>query len=228
MLALYCFLACLSYSTVTGSAWSVNIPLNFGPFTQCSSSDYLNNYLPGGECRNTYQFCLFLFAVLVVPLSLLNLKEQAIVQFSLGVLRFVTLGAIIVFCLANILMGHVVDVSVKTSNETCPGNDEWINMTSATNVTSMTEIVTRFSFTNWVVGIPVIAYAFILHQGIPGLTHPIKEKLWLRGFFNVLFITTTSFYLVLGVVGALWFRNIVNETVTLNWVSIMYIDNCTL
>lgn len=219
VLALYCFLACLSYSTVTGSAWSVNIPLNFGPFHKCNSTNYLHHFLPSGMCRNTYQFCLFLFAVLVVPLSLLDLKEQAIVQFSLGILRFVTLGAIIAFCLANILMGNVIDLPVNTINDTSSGDGQWSNMSDAVDVTSMIDIVTHFDFTNWVVGIPVIVYAFILHQGIPGLTHPIKEKLWLRGFFNVLFITTTSFYIVLGAVGALWFRDVANETVTLNWVS---------
>ena len=223
VLTVYSFLACLSYSTVTGSAWSVNIPLNFGSLRQCQSHDFLGHIIPvDHHCRNTYRFCLMLFAILVIPLSLLDLKEQAIVQFILGVLRFATLGAIIIFCLAHSFMGKIIDIpfdapTIIPHNET--DNGSYIILNDTANVTSLTEIVTHFDFDGWVVAIPVIVYAYILHQGIPGLTHPIKEKHWLRGYFNILFVTITAFYLILGITGSLWFRDIVNETVTLNWVS---------
>ncbi len=225
VLTVYSFLACLSYSTVTGSAWSVNIPLNFASVRQCESHDFLHYIIPSDHhCRNAYRFSLALFAILVVPLSLLDLKEQAIVQFTLGVLRFATLGAIIIFCLAHSLMGDIIDVPFNAS--TIVPSNESINdlipiLNDSANVTSLTEIVTHFNFNGWVVAIPVIVYAYILHQGIPGLTHPIKEKQWLRGYFNILFVTITVLYLVLGITGSLWFRDIVNETVTLNWVSIL-------
>ena len=227
VLTAYSFLACLSYATVTGSAWSVNSPLTFGSVHQCNSNDFLHHIIPSDVlCRNAYRFYLMLFAILVIPLSLLPLKEQAGVQFVLGVLRFVTLGAIIVYCLTHSLMGDVID---GFANETRNCSDLSItdNHTlifiddDRLNVTSLIEIVTRFNFDGWVVGVPVIVYAYILHQGIPGLTHPIQEKHWLRGYFNLLFVTITALYLVLGITGSLWFRDIVNETVTLNWVSIM-------
>ena len=163
-----------------------------------------------------------LFAVLVIPLSLLDLKEQAVIQFLLGVLRFLTLGSIIVYCVVNSFMGNVVDVDIGLLDilPVNRSNDSFDVLYDAGNLTSLAEIATNFNFNGWVVGIPVIVYAFILHQGIPGLTHPIKEKRWLRGYFNILFVTITSLYLVLGVTGALWFRDIVNETITLNWVSL--------
>ena len=203
----YSFLACLSYATVVGSALSVNIPLNFGSMKECSGDDFLHQIFPhDSHCGNAYQFCLFLFAVIVVPLSLLDLKEQAIVQFLLGALRFITLGAIIIFCLVHLFPGDPLDIKIK--NET------------NYSITSLKEIATQFDFDSWIVSIPVFIYAHILHQGIPGLTHPIKEKKWLRGYFNLLFLTIAVLYMTLGIVGSLWFRDTVIETVTLNWVSV--------
>ncbi len=223
ILTAYSFLACLSYSTVTGSAWSVNIPLNFGSVHQCTSDQYLHHVIPDDRhCVNAYRFSLMLFALLVIPLSLLDLKEQAVIQFLLGVLRFFTLGSIILYCVVNSFMGNIIDVNIGFADilPANQSNDSFNILDDAGNLTSLAEIVTNFNFKGWVVGIPVIVYAFILHQGIPGLTHPIKEKHWLRGYFNILFITITSLYLILGVTGALWFRDIVNETITLNWVSL--------
>ena len=230
VLTCYSFLACLSYSTVTGSAWSVNIPLNFGQLRRCTDADFRHHILPDSEkCVNAYRFCLMLFAILVIPISLLDLKEQAIVQFTLGVLRFATLGAIIIFSVFHLINGGLVDApfngpfdapTIGPANET----DDWfIVLNDSVSFRSQIDIVTHFDFNGWVVGIPVIVYAYILHQGIPGLTHPIREKHMLQGYFNLLFITITLLYLLLGVVGSLWFRDIVTETVTLNWVSNYYV-----
>lgn len=213
---IYSFLATLSYSTVVGSAWSVNLPLNFSTLEECDDSDFLHHILPSGGCLDSYRFCIFLFAIIVVPLSLLDLKEQAIVQLILGLLRFFTLGAIILYSFIHLVRGETIG--------SCEVNDREIY-----NFTSIKDITFDFNFNGWVVGIPIYVYAFILHQGIPGLTHPIKEKKLLRGYFNILFLIVTIFYLVLGVVVSLWFRDCVNETCTLNWVSILNrVNTCGL
>ena len=224
--SIYSSLACLSYSTVVGTAWSVNLPLNFGSFEECSDTDFLNKLLPSfhpGHCLHAYWFCLMLFAVLVIPLSLLDLKEQAVVQLGLGLLRFFTLGAIIVYCLAYLFKGDTItDCSAEL-----PTADDAMNWTVLYNDTlTMNDIVFHFNFNGWVAAIPVFVYAFILHQGIPGLTHPIKEKKYLRGYFNLLFVLIAFLYALLGIVVALWFRDCVNETCTLNWVSHIYMYTC--
>ena len=211
LLTVHSFLALLSYSTVTGTAWSVNLPLNFSTLEQCTDKDFFQKWLPFDGCLNAYRFSLFLFAVVVIPLSLLDLKEQAIVQFLLGVLRFVTLGGIILYCFVYLVQGFVLNdchdtVAVHTS--------DILN----NSLTSMKDIAFHFDFNGWVVAIPVFVYALSLHQGIPGLTHPIKEKNWLRGLFNVLYIVVILIYTVLGILVALWFRDCTNENCTLNWV----------
>ena len=214
----YCSLACLSYATVAASAWSVNIPLNFSMLEQCTDIEFHKTALPHGECLNGYRFCLLLFAVLVIPLSLLDLKEQAIVQLILGLLRFFTLGAIIIYCFVYLVLGYTIsscdDVTPLRKNASLSFTDLYDLQLMSTK-----EILFHFDFNGWVVAVPVFIYAYILHQGIPGLTHPIKEKKWLRGYFNILFLTITVLYATLGVVVSLWFRDCTNETCTLNWVS---------
>ncbi len=42
------------------------------------------------------------------------------------------------------------------------------------------DLVFNFDPKGWLVAVPVLTYAFIIHQGIPSLTHPIKQKQYLR------------------------------------------------
>ena len=210
---MYSFLACLSYSTVTGSAWSVNLPLNFGTLEQCTSNDFFHQLLPHGGCLNSYRFCLLLFALIVVPLSLLDLKEQVIVQFALGVLRFVTLAAIILYCVAYMIQGYMVadcKDPIPTLKDT---SSYWYRNTS-----SIDDMVFRFDVNGWLISVPIFVYAVALQQGIVSLTHPIKQKNWLRALFNTLFTIVILLYITLGIVVAFWFRDGTNETCTLNWV----------
>lgn len=219
----YCSLACLSYATVAATAWSVNIPLNFGTLEQCNDQDFHKKIHPEGECQNAYRFCLVLFAVLVIPVSLLDLKEQVIVQVILGLLRFLTLGAIIIYCFIYLVLDYTIsscgDVTPLRRNTSLDFTLLYDNDPQEPQLMSIKKILFHFDFNGWVVAIPVFVYAYILHQGIPGLTHPIEEKKWLRGYFNILFLTITILYATLGVVVSLWFRDCTNETCTLKWVS---------
>ena len=80
-----------SMVTVVGSALATNIPLNFGPFNQCSYNAFQNTVIPEPErCRHMYHFCLMVFALIVVPLSMMDLKGQVIFQVALGLLRILS------------------------------------------------------------------------------------------------------------------------------------------
>lgn len=216
VLIVHSFLTCLSYSTVTGSAWSVNLPLNFGNLEQCNSHDFFQELLPDGKCLNSYRFCLLLFALIVVPISLLDLKEQVIVQFLLGVLRFVTIGAIIMYCLMYLVQDYMVADCKNPIPVLRNASADWYQ-----NVSSVQDMLFHFDFSGWVVSVPIFVYAVALHQGIVSLTHPIKQKNYLRCLFNTLFSIVISLYILLGIVVSFWFRDGTNETVTLNWVSIL-------
>lgn len=217
ILLVHVILTLVTYTTVASSAWAVNLPVHYDSLRQCNDRDFLHQYFPSDPaCGNTYRVCMAIFATLVIPLSLLNLKEQAVIQFFLGMLRFIMLSLIAVYCVYHLLSGD--HLSIKDIPNIGENNiteiSENFNMSTATYM----EAIFNFDFSGWVIGIPVVFYAIMLHQGIPSLVHPIKEKHWLRGSFVVLFSIIGSFYLVVSFVGALWFRNIVNETFTLNWV----------
>ena len=142
------FFACWSYSAVFGSAWASNIPLNFGTLHQCSHDAFHHRLLPTGtpeldSCRNAYYFCLFLFSLIVIPLSLLELKEQAIVQMCLGVLRFATVAIIIIYCIVKI--AEVGDICGQAGNETQANTSSVLNDTHYYSNTSTLQFVILFS-----------------------------------------------------------------------------------
>ena len=59
-----------SFAVVAATAWATHIPINFGPFQQCSFDAFHNHIIPEeGGCRLTYYFCLMLFGLIVIPSS---------------------------------------------------------------------------------------------------------------------------------------------------------------
>ena len=228
LVAMAGFLACWSFSTVAASAWASNIPLNFGTLRQCGPQAFHHRVLPIGEgldgCLNSYYFCLLLFAVIVIPLSLLELKEQAIVQMCLGLLRFLTVATIIIYCIVKLI--QVGDICLPLGNETLSNTSATLNATTDYSNISHTveplklrDIVIKFNWEGWLTSVPVFTYAFIVHQGIPSLTHPIKQKQYFRLLIGIVFASIAFSYFSLGIVAPLWFRASIQETVTLNWVS---------
>ena len=216
---IYCFLALWSFATVAGSAWAINIPLNFGASCQCDDTAFQHNILPGGGCLFAYYFSVFLFGIIVVTLSLVDLKEQALVQVFLGMLRFITVAAIVIYSIVKLAEG----------GEVCERQFHQLNTSAHPNVTladirfiSVRDVVLKFDVRGWLTSIPVFTYAFLLHSGIPAMTHPIKQKGYLHWLTTAMFVTAGVCYFSLGVVVPLWFRASVQETITLNFVSECY------
>ena len=222
ILTIYCFLACWSFTTVAGSAWASNIPFNTSTLERCESHEFNHVLIPSSEpCRNAYRLSVFFFAILAIPLSLLDLKEQAILQMILGLLRFATIAGILVYVIVR--LGEGGSECTAPLNETNTTFQSVFGTTFTDNNSRIWEgdysdVVFRFDAVGWLVSIPVFAYAFILHQGIPTLTHPIREKHLLRQLMVAMFSIAAISYLSLGVVVPLWFQANTQETCTLNWV----------
>ena len=218
VVTIYSFLACWSFSTVAGTAWASNIPYNFGSLEICSESAFHHHVLPKGGCLSSYYFSVFLFGILMIFLSVLDLKEQAIVQVFLGSARFLTVGAIVIYTMAKLSHGgdacgedEILTASNSSSNISELGN--------ATRYTSYNNIVFKFDPKGWVAAIPVFTYAFIIHTGISSLSHPVKQKKYLHWMLAGMSVTALVSYMSLGLVVPLWFKAGVQETITLNWVS---------
>ena len=217
MTSMSTFLALVAYATIAGSSWSINLPLNFTGVTQCTSDDFLFQTIPSDlSCRHAYWFSLFLFACIVVPLSMVEMADQAIVQLFFSLLRFITIGTIVIFCAANLI----------SSGDICKCNQPWMNTSElepfnnqCNETTSLTSVLTHFDFRYWTVSIPVVLFSLNVNQPLPILAHPIKQKKYLGTLLHVDFAVVAVSYLVIAVTISLWWRECINEICTLNWVS---------
>ena len=225
----YSFLGNWSYASVAGSAWSSNIPYNFGRMEICDDSAFHHHILPPTEgCRDSYYFSLFLFGVIVTFLSILDLKEQVIVQVILGSARFVTIFAIIIYSLVKLSQSGGDDVCggdyFPLLNETGKNHSYFpiYNDFNASRYFSYEDIVVKFDPRGWIVSLPVFLFAFMLHSGISSLTHPVKQKKYIHWMLTGMFVTALLSFMTLGIIVPLWFKANVQETVTLNWVSLYY------
>ena len=204
--AVYMFFTYWASATVAGTAWSTNLPLNFGSLSQCGEDSFHHSLAPKDQgCLGAYRFCIMLFAIIVIPLSLVELTEQKHLQILLGLMRFFTFGCLIIYSVSNII-SHP---GYNPQNTTAEFNSSY----------DYGRQISKFNFNGWLVAIGIIVYAQILHSGIPSMTQPIKEKKWLGLFFAVVFVSTTLLYWSLGVSMSLWFKQSIEETATLNFVS---------
>ena len=205
-------MACWSCTTVAGSAWATNIPFNFGDLSQCPDGAFKHHLFPKiSSCANAYRFSVMIYALIVIPLSLLELADQKYLQVLLGLMRFFTVACIVVYCLAKLI--------------TDPQGNSRVNSNSTGDYNYGHELF-RFNYGGWLLSVPVLAYGQILHMGIPSLTQPVEAKQWLRAFFAAVFTCTTVLYVSLGLLVSLWFKDGVQETCTLNFVS--FTNNCEL
>ncbi len=215
LFTIYSTLSLWSFSTVAGSAWAINIPFNFSTVQQCAEDDFQHAILPPEPCLNTYYISLFIFGVIVILLSLLDLKEQAIVQVFLGLLRFVTIGAIVIYSLVMIFYSGNKCLLDGAPDVNSTHLQQFSYLTNATH----SPPIKLFDFFGWISAIPVITYAFMFHSGIPAMTHPVRQKEYLQWLLGLMFVTTGVCYFSIGIILPLWFRVEIQEICTLNWVS---------
>ena len=221
IVTIYSFLACWSYSTVAGSAWASNIPYNFASLNVCENDAFHHQVLPHGGCLSSYYFSVFLFGLIMIFLSVLDLKEQAIVQIFLGSARFLTVGAIVIYSIVQLSRGGDACLGSPLHHNSTDNltDDIFYSLTNATRYTPYSHFVFNFEPKGWVAAIPVFTYAFIIHVGISSLSHPVKQKRYLHWMLAAMSVTALVSYMSLGVVVPLWFKASVQETITLNWVS---------
>ncbi len=209
--SLYVFATNWTYAAVASSAWASNIPFrHLGLVEKCTPAAFLHQTLPTGECLYAYYFSLSLFAVIVIFLSMLDLKEQAVIQLFFGIVRFFTLGLIIVYCIVRLAqrVGDACQEELRIVNFTYPVP---INV-------EITPMILHFNIKGWLVSLPVFVYAFSIHSCLASMMYPMEKKLhhWL---LLVMVVVTACCYVSVGLVVSLWFRAATHETCTLSWVS---------
>ena len=205
---------------MAGTAWATNIPYNFGATGTCDNDAFLYQILPNDGCLYSYYFSLFLFALIVVTLSVLNLREQVAVQVTFGVLRYLTVGIIVLYCIVRLFEGGngCLEGERLFPNRTVANEVPEVLYNTTQNI-SYEEIVVKFDLIGWMVSVPVYVYAFMIHSGVSTLTHPIRQKKYLHWMLLTNFALALICLMCLGLVVPLWFKASVQETVTLNWVN---------
>ena len=197
-------------------------PLNnlMGPFNRCHPDAFNNITSPENDgCRYSYYFCLMLFGLIVVPLSMMNLKVQAFMQAIFGFLRFLMLAMILIYCIVKVFeVGDICRGTLIISNA--------VKNVTAENDTMCDNTTLRFDPIGWLVAIPVLTYPFLLHHSIPSFTHPIGKKKYFWPFILCSYIFLGLCFLCLGIVVSLWFRAETQKTVVLNWVSDIIYFQC--
>ena len=227
----------LSMVVVVSTTLATIIPLDnlTGSFNRCHPDAFNNITIPKDDgCRYSYYFCLMLFGLIVVPLSMMNLKVQAFIQAIFGFLRFLMLAMILIYCIVKLF--EVGDISQGTfsnavENDTVEnatvGNATVGNATvgNATKMHMCDNSISTSYLRGWLVAIPVLTYPFLLHHSIPSFTHPIGKK-YFWPFILCTYIFLGVCFLCMGVVVSLWFKAETQETVVLNWVSDIIYFQC--
>ena len=201
------FLMTWTYATVAASSWATNVPFHYiNSYLICSDQAFLHNALPSKGCLYVYYASLTLFGLIVVTISLLDLKQQAYIQLLFGIMKMITIAAAVIYSIFHLVQG----------GDACWAYESYTNHTLS-NI-ELSSIVAKFDVRGWLQSISVFIFAFVFQTGIPSLIHPVKQKRYLHwlilGNVVVLFVSYTS----LGVALSLWFRAAVQETCTLNWV----------
>ena len=199
-------------ATVAASAWSANIPFNTATLKMCSLGDFSNDFIPPDpECANAYRLCVCIFGVIVIALSLIELTDQVAIQLTVGAMRIVMLGCMVVFCVVRLIENNGLPPHFENSTV--------ISCNSSSSNATLGEAFYQFNFKPWLVSIPIFVYAQVTHMGVVTLSGPMKSKQYLKEFFIFLLSSTFLIYCFVAVAVAMYFQYCVSNMASLNWVS---------
>jgi amino acid permease len=147
---------------------------------------------------------LLLFSVVVVPLSLYDLNEQVSVQVAMSLLRFLSLGILLVACVYGLFADPSYTVPCEeeaaTVTQTAPFQTPWFN-TAGFGLAFTTSVFSQ-----------------LFQHSVPGLVRPLaaEHRKLVPQIFGSALLTTGLIYVGLGCSAVLFFGNKTKESVNLN------------
>ena len=183
-IGIYMYGTLWAYSTVFANACATQLPLTSAGNT--------------GQNNSSYLAYLALFAVLMVPASLMELSEQITIQVSLSACRMLLL----VVMLLSIFVAHV-DGSTTAFGDTGESREPGV-------VWRMSKVY---------ILLPIAAYANIFHHSIPSLSHPVVDKGSLGKIFTTALIVSWAAYAGIGTAISIFFGEHTKVASNLNWRS---------
>jgi len=202
VLSMYLYGGLWAYSVVFAASFAANVPVTF-----LNGGRTCNVEEDGSACAGNFFVWLGVFALLAVPLSCLELKEQVYVQ----VLMFCARILVVLLMAGTVLAGYGCGRGGGTVfADMGPGEPA-----AAGSGAAGAAPLLRLAGLSHVM--PVSIYAFIFHHSVPVLSQPVADKRSLRTVFLVAFLIVGAAYAGLGVVLAGWFGEHVDAQCNLNW-----------
>jgi hypothetical protein len=216
-----------AYSTVFAASFTANVPVFF-----LNNGETCNVEQDGRECLGPFFVWLSVFALVSIPLSCMELREQVPVQ----VLMFVARLLVVLLMTGTVLGGYGCDGTVfadmgtdhrecmgwrgKRERRTCPVHSRLLCVLYP--LTPLTRAAgpdtPLFEFSGLATVMPVSIYAFIFHHSVPVLSEPVKDKKSLPVVFRAAFLIVGGAYVSLGLILAVWFgKEHVYGQCNLNW-----------
>lgn len=152
-----------------------------------------------------------LFGIIVIPLSCFDLSEQIVVQVIMSILRFLSLGILLIGTLAALMCDYE---HAAVANST-----SWWSA-SPTKIVSSKPTIPLIEWSGFGVMFTTAIFSQLFQHSVPGLIRPLSEenKKHIPAIFRAALITTALLYIGTGTVCVLYFGHSLNESVNLNFV----------
>ncbi|KAJ6252032.1 acid transporter [Anaeramoeba flamelloides] len=183
-----------SYGAVFGSSIVTLFPIT--SITKGDHCDIDGNF--SHNCQNNYLLYIFLFSLVVIPISCLDLTEQRVIQIFLCAFRYLALFSIIFTIIVSMAKKDNPYVDHKAS--IAPGSAllKW----GGVDLIFTTGIFTQCS-----------------HHSITIIAEPVDNKRKIRKVITAALTSTFFFYAFVGVLCSLFFGHHTNTVITLNWMN---------
>ena len=177
-LGLYMYGTLWAYTSVFANALSAAVPI--AHVLHLGTDDYL--------------VYVFLFAIVVVPLTCMELKEQVSVQIALSMCR-----VLMVLCMVFSVVSSMDSTTEQFDSQTCAKGSDLFNVSGVYKI------------------LPIAVYANIFHHSIPGLSAPVKDKSKLGGIFGATFVFAALAYSSIAITVSWYFGSGIDQSANLNW-----------
>ncbi|KAG9389743.1 Amino acid transporter transmembrane [Carpediemonas membranifera] len=196
-LMLYMFSALWTYAGIFASSMALAIPIPW--VTTAGECDMYSEH-ESWKCKGAYWLFLAVFALVVIPLSCSEMKEQAIVQVSLTLFRFFAIAVMLV-TLAAAIARHPFS---EGSRDAFPYIDrrppifDWHGIGQVFSTSTFSQL---------------------FHHSTTPLLSMLKRKSDARRVFFGAILTTCTLYITLGIFATLYFGSDVADVLTLQWMN---------
>ena len=191
---LYVYGTLWAFSSVFAASLSANVPIVFLDTQTCDvEAD------PG--CLVNFRIWEALFAAIVIPLSLLDLSEQKVVQVLMAAARAIVILLLVCTVYAAVGCKGVAFTAVQPHLEGKTYEPYGVMARPA----------------GLGVLIPIAVFSQIFHVGIPSLAEPLADKSHLARMFSAAFAVVLTAYMILGTSLAAYFGQEADSQINLNW-----------